>query len=423
VPKKDIVATHMSREGIKDQLRAVAQHYREADQFTKTLLTCVDVLANGVGGMIVSVIHEDVLQGQLRFDYLDGGLHTRCFRDVCRNVGDDNFAIMLELLTAHNQSDKWEKQELEALCKKIPEAQKYKELLGQPKDGAITISRQGSVKGAAMYLKYPSEKFQLRTQNGAASGTRHASALGFAEHLCTQFEGDLLPGVVFARSDGGGAHVFIPQPWGEPLVLHFDTFSLPSVPTFTASHVPGGDTDGDKVEYVDTDGDRTNFARNGFGSIDYWVNGRTKLRCRTELIPTGHTLHLKGIPAGKWCCSGRKTFPEGRVVDEAVALFDRSAKVEFVDTDDDRVKFAKNGFGSIDYWVNGRVKLRCLTELVPAGSTLHMKGSPAGKWGDTHCTTVPEGRLADETVALFARSVPDHIGPRQSSAPCIYHAM
>jgi hypothetical protein len=34
--------------------------------------------------------------------------------------------------------------------------------------------------------------------------------------------------VVFARSDGGGAHAFIPQPEGEPLVLHFDTLKIPS---------------------------------------------------------------------------------------------------------------------------------------------------------------------------------------------------
>jgi len=169
-----------------------------------------------------------LLQGQLSFDYLDGGIHTRCFRDVCRSMGDENFGIMLELLTAHNQTDRWEKQEFEALCKKIPEARKYKELLGQPKDGAITISHQSSVKGAAMHLKYQPEKFQLRNPNGAAAGTRHASALGFAEHLCAKFEGDLLPGVVFARSDAGGAHAFIPQPGGEPLVLHFDTLKIPS---------------------------------------------------------------------------------------------------------------------------------------------------------------------------------------------------
>jgi hypothetical protein len=226
--KKMIVATHVSREGLEDKLRAVAKHDRNAEQFTKTLLTCVDVLANGVGGMIMSVIHEDVLQGELCFDYLDGGLHTRCFRDVCKKVGEDNFGTMLELLTAHNETDRWETQELETLCKRIPEAQKYRELLGQPKDGAITISHQNSVKGAAMHLKYSSEKFQLRKQNGAAAGTRHASALGFAEHLCAKFEGDLLPGVVFARSDGGGAHAFIPQTSGEPLVLHFDTLKIPS---------------------------------------------------------------------------------------------------------------------------------------------------------------------------------------------------
>jgi hypothetical protein len=225
---KKIVATHVSRKEIKDQLRAVAKRDRNAEQFTQTLLTCVDVLANGAGGMIMSVIQEDVLQGELSFDYLDGGLHTRCFRDVCKTVGEDNFGIMLELLTAHNETDRWEKEELEALCKKIPEAQKYEEFLGQPKDGAITIGHQGSVKGAAMHLKYPPEKFQLWQQNGAAAGTRHASALGFAEHLCAKFEGDLLPGVVFARSDGGGAHVLIPQPAGEPLVLRFDTLKIPS---------------------------------------------------------------------------------------------------------------------------------------------------------------------------------------------------
>jgi len=226
---KCIMAEHVSRQELEAKLREVAKHDRCSETFTKTLLTCVDVLASGVGGMIVSIVHEDLLQQELSFDFLDGGLHTRCFRDVCKNLGGDTFAIMLELLTAHNETDRWEPQELVELCKKIPKAQEYREdLLGQPKDGAITISHQSTVKGAAMHLKYPSEKFQLRKKNGSAAGTRHASALGFAEHLCNKFESDFLPGVVFARSDGGGAHAFIPQPSGVPLALHFDTLSIPT---------------------------------------------------------------------------------------------------------------------------------------------------------------------------------------------------
>merc|ERR1719401_2721707 len=136
---------------------------------------------------------------------------------------------MLELLTAHNETDRWEPQELDALVSRIPSAKKYWEkLFGQPKDGAITASHLGSVKGAAMHLKYPSSKLQLTKSNGAAAGTRHASALGFAEHLCGRCLPDLFPGVVFARSDGGGAHAFIPRVGGEPSVIHFDTSRTPS---------------------------------------------------------------------------------------------------------------------------------------------------------------------------------------------------
>jgi hypothetical protein len=229
VELKHVVAKHVPRSEIDAQLRLSAKNDRDSAKLTETLLKCADVLAKGVGGMIVSVVHEDLLVDNLKFDYLDGGLHTRCFRDVCKNLADDNFATMLDLLTAHNETDRWEKQELEALVKKIPQAEAYvDQLLGQPKDGAITFSHAGSVKGGAMHLKYPSSKFQLRKPNGSAAGTRHASALGFAEYLCTRMQPDLLPGVVFARSDGGGAHAFIPTEAGEPLVVHFDTLKIPS---------------------------------------------------------------------------------------------------------------------------------------------------------------------------------------------------
>mmetsp|Transcript_55066 Transcript_55066/g.103298 ORF Transcript_55066/g.103298 Transcript_55066/m.103298 type:complete len:509 (-) Transcript_55066:116-1642(-) len=226
---KNVQASHVTMEELREKFRKCTTGRQDAEQMRATLTDVADLLSQGVGGMIVAVINADILASPLKFHYLDGGLHTETMRDICKTIGEQQFSDFLYLLTAHNESDRWEDHELVALTEKIPKAADYShKLINQPKDGGIVVSHHGTVKGAAMHIKYPSSKLQLVKSNGTAAGTRHASALGFAEYLCRKVDENMYPGVVFARSDGGGAHAFIPEECGVPTVMAFETLKIPT---------------------------------------------------------------------------------------------------------------------------------------------------------------------------------------------------
>jgi len=194
----------------------------DAEEARRTLTAVGEVLANGVGGVIVAVI-DGQLWNTVRFHHLDDGHLTRCFSTVAKNLHEQTpeFLKLLEAFSAHGGSDRWQHEELERLVEGLPEAaESLAKLEGNPKDGAFVISYRGNIMGAAGHLKYASERWQLLKSNGKHAGTRHASSLAFAEWLGT--EGFL--GVVFVRSDDGGVHAFLPRGKDQPpRVLHFDS--------------------------------------------------------------------------------------------------------------------------------------------------------------------------------------------------------
>jgi len=204
----------------------------DAELFHRTLSEVHKSIKGGAGGTMVAVVHENLLldrerTGGLNCDCLDNGIQTELFREIVKNIHDepDKFKVLMEALTAHNETDRWKNDELTELIRKLPEVEVYADKLrGQPKDGALLISHKGNIKGVALHLKHSSFKFQLMRKDGKAAGTRHASGLGFTEWL-----GDREPsaGVLFARSDGGGAHLFIPHK-EKPEILSFQTLELPT---------------------------------------------------------------------------------------------------------------------------------------------------------------------------------------------------
>lgn len=204
----------------------------------KTLLACVRLLAKGIGGVILAVVHDNILDSEeIRASSLDQGRLFSVWEEVARSIHDDSeaFEEMLLSFTAHNSSDRWEQHELEALAMKLPQVAKVADnLKGCAKDGAILLSHKGHVKGVALHLQYASEQWVLvrrgeeasgKKDNEKSCGTRHASAMGFAEWL-----GEIdAPSGVFVRSDGGGAHAFLPQgPDKEPKVCLFKTKEHPT---------------------------------------------------------------------------------------------------------------------------------------------------------------------------------------------------
>jgi hypothetical protein len=232
-----------------------------APEYRETLHKVVDMLSAGCGGCVIIVLHDNLIsrhgneRERLRLTPLDTGIHTVFFRHVAKNIrqGTEDFDFLLEWLSAHNESDRWEPHELEKLRENFGHIEDAPDMItkleGQPKDGAILMNHEGTVKGAALYMKYPSDKLQLmkRTAKGglSAAGTRHNSTLGMAEWLGYEGVPKQCPGVLFVRSDGGGAKAFFPQPrtkakcsfcFGSkkekkihiPDVLHFQTRTIPT---------------------------------------------------------------------------------------------------------------------------------------------------------------------------------------------------
>ncbi|CAE7216817.1 unnamed protein product [Symbiodinium natans] len=156
----------------------------------------------------------------------------------------------------------------------------------------------------------------------------------------------------------------------------------------------------ERVEFTDTDGDQIAFLVNALGGLDYQVNGRPKVNSLTRLFLDGCTLHLDGASAGTWQSARRTTVPRSQVAmaSQAVVLFQACASarggsgahgahgsdpmetVEYVDTDGDQIAFIINAAGGMDYIVNGRIKVRNLSELRIGGNTIHLNGESAGRW-------------------------------------------
>jgi len=212
----------------------------------KTIHTVADIMAGGIGGVILAIVQEEILGKELQVSVLDNNVLLECFSEAGYNVHEqrEGFSTLLDSFTAHNASDRWEQMELERLVERLPSLAEFgPDLLGNAKDGGLILSHKGNVKGAGVHLHHTAKRWQLRRQsqnektgNGEAEntkskgseakavGTRHASALAFAEWLGDQNT----ESAVFVRSDGGGAHLLLPQGrQHEPTVFFFETKGHP----------------------------------------------------------------------------------------------------------------------------------------------------------------------------------------------------
>jgi tetratricopeptide (TPR) repeat protein len=90
-------------------------------------------------------------------------------------------------------------------------------------------------------------------------------------------------------------------------------------------------------------------------------------------------------------------------------------QVEYRDTDDDRICFAVNRNGNLDYFVNGVLTVSDLVSLRSEGHSVHLDGTPCGEWPSTWCTEVPAGKddIVRRVVALYDAQRPKaKWGPR-----------
>jgi len=235
-PELVVQASEASRSDLQSQLDqwCLQSSGADRDAFLKTLRQCTEVLAQGIGGALIVVLHDDIIRRHIiDFNCLDGGILHRAMESIVSNINEqpDAFKTILEVLSAHTDSDRWEQENLVKLVEALPDAAGViGSLEGQPKDGAILISHLGVIHGATLQIKAAgSKKAILQKANGTAAGTRHNSSLSAAFWLSEGASVKELnlqcPGIVFTRSDAGGAHCFIPgsQSGEPPSVLHFET--------------------------------------------------------------------------------------------------------------------------------------------------------------------------------------------------------
>ncbi|KAL1525194.1 hypothetical protein AB1Y20_020064 [Prymnesium parvum] len=171
-----------------------------------------------------------------------------------------------------------------------------------------------------------------------------------------------------------------------------------------------------EVSYKDTDGDDIVFRINETSNnIDYYVNGKLKVRDLDALGQRDDSIVLHGTPMGPFSAS-RRTTPKDPSVIRAVLLLLNSDPAEcnteeerkglavgFKDTDGDHIWFKRSADGSISYWVNDKEKVRELTSLEAVGRTLHLRGTPCD--GDPRntgrrVTTPNNSRVIPRVLAL-----------------------
>lgn len=84
-------------------------------------------------------------------------------------------------------------------------------LLGQPMDGALILSFESKVLGAAEQLRHISS-YQLLKSNGEGVGTKHQSGFAVAQLI----HEENVRGAVLVASDGGGVTLMLPSCEGGP---------------------------------------------------------------------------------------------------------------------------------------------------------------------------------------------------------------
>jgi hypothetical protein len=184
----------------------------QAIQGNKTLHAVYKTLLEGSGGAIVVVCETKAAQ-DLQIDYLDGGKALQIFIDYARNVHhkQEEFKTLMDSFSRHTDSDRWESWLTSQLATELGAApERFRELIGEAKDGGVVLSLNGTVLAVAARLRHLN-KYRIVKGNGRGAGTRHSAALGVAEWMGN----NTVTGIVFVRSDGGDVTAMCPTTPGQ----------------------------------------------------------------------------------------------------------------------------------------------------------------------------------------------------------------
>jgi len=176
-------------ETLRARLRQWSDHDDKAYQ---TASTCLDILLQGKGGIIIFVIDEQALvkSEDFPFVYLGNHAFTRILQQTVDNfhTRKEAFGELLDAFCMHNETDRWERQEVGAIkrasdvCRQIlgrkPALEK---LMGQPQDGALMVDLGGGILAASTQIRLMASRWQLMRPDGTRAGTRHATGVAGVE--------------------------------------------------------------------------------------------------------------------------------------------------------------------------------------------------------------------------------------------------
>merc|ERR1712176_1234844 len=144
------------------------------------------------------VIYDRRRQGEssLPMRYLDGGKLLKALddsnaRQILRADGQisDQFKAFDyafdDVAHAGMESDKWSRQMLERVMDRLGEnhtSSNLEALLGEPTDGAVMLSLNGTVVGAAVQV-LTEVRFELLRSTNQSAGTRHSAAVNMVAWL------------------------------------------------------------------------------------------------------------------------------------------------------------------------------------------------------------------------------------------------
>lgn len=188
-------------------------------------------------------------------------------------------------------------------------------------------------------------------------------------------------------------------------------------PIFQSSSLRNRTIMEDEVRFVDTDGDEVIFRMNQRGGMDYYVNGKMKVRDLDQLREKGGSITLHGVAMGPWNAARRTTPKDPSVIEKVLNLgrtpsdgsnLQREAReVSFKDTDGDEVIFRVTANGSIQYLVNGKLKVRDLDALGQRDGSIVLHGIPMGNFSGSRRTTPLDPGIIDEVLGLTGDSSKD----------------
>jgi len=233
VPSIVVQQVHAEQVSFAEASAVLAASFPEAIQ-RETVEALFRLLHQEHGGSLVIVY--DPKRVDLCLSTMDGGKLKACFGKYGRNLHHDrpNFVSILRAFRTHSATDRWERWLLQELAQNLdlctPGTTELTlalaQLEGQPKDGAILVSLNGTVVGAAQKLRNSDHNLEMIRADAKGVGTRHTAGLGAVHTLSTAWCDESVdlgpPGVVLVASDNGGVSIMLPTAAEVPRILQVE---------------------------------------------------------------------------------------------------------------------------------------------------------------------------------------------------------